>query len=175
MNKLDNKGFSLIEVIVAVILMTIIIGVVTVKYEDSVENAKEQKAESELQSIQYAVSQYYKNTNTYPIADVFTGNNSNIDAKLGSYLDGNLDSSWFTSCSDLANDNVLGIGGVYIGMHHIGVDLQTNLYSAFQKICPYTVKTGNSASTGNYVLCIMKPATAITCVNGNTPPCNQCS
>lgn len=76
----SNSGFSLIELMVAIIIIAIIASVGLVNYSQSQLVAKDSKRKSDIQEIQKALEQYYSasNPSVYP-ANINTG--GPIDSK----------------------------------------------------------------------------------------------
>lgn len=170
-----NKGFSLIEVMVSVIIVSFLIGVIVIKYQNSIGDAKVLKAKSELTAIKLAIAKYFDKYSAYPARDL-SGNNL-VDVKLKEYYDGSLQSSWLVSCEDSTKSTMSAyVGGVVIGAHHLPGDVMTRLVPEFQKMCAYGAGSiSNDAAWGNYVWCRIKPVSELTPASGAGVLAGQCN
>lgn len=151
---MSNKGFSLLEVLVATVVITAIMGIVVTKFQSNVSDAKTSQYMQELKTVKNAAAQYYNVNHTWN-KNAWSSMSSNVDTKLGRWMDGNLSSRWFADC-----DN---INGVTVGLHHLQPDTYYRLLPEFQKVCPLGVVNGlGDANAGNYINCVIKPAASIT-------------
>ncbi len=64
--KLNNKGFTLVELIVVLAILSIIVGIATVKYSESVKFAKFKKVLGDCKAIGTATTLYYLDTGEWP-------------------------------------------------------------------------------------------------------------
>ena len=162
LNKKD--GFTLIETIVTVVVISIVMGIVLTSTQKNVSDAKIQQYMAELKTVKYAVVQYHEANKTWPVnSNGSVAGTTNIDVKLGKYYDGaQLEYRWGAGCNAAAGY------GVYPFVHHLGGDVFVKLVPEFQKVCPYGVTTlSNDINWGNVVRCIIKPNTEIAAAQCN--------
>ena len=142
----DKRGFSLVEMVMALIIVSVMAGVVSVEHMKSVRDSRRTSFVEELKTVKGAVMSFYNKNGYWPASSTFTGNTSNITSKLGAWFDGNMDDRWATRCS--------ATEGFTIEAHNIGADLQPLLQTDFAKICSSVSITGpNNASQNKTVDC----------------------
>ena len=73
--KRNNKGFTLVELIIVLAVIAIIVGVVVPAIRGMQEDANMTKAEQELYTLQTAVISFYRHNGSYPanVAAALTG------------------------------------------------------------------------------------------------------
>lgn len=62
----NNRGFTLIEILVVVIILGIFIGLVSTRIMDKPEEARRTKAKLQIENLSAALEQYYLDTGFYP-------------------------------------------------------------------------------------------------------------
>lgn len=101
--KLDNKGFSLIELIIVIAIMAILIGIVGTQVVPYIEKSKQAKDEQVISSIlTNATTAFASNAETYDVADTQTfniGDSTNTTKVYQEFVT----LSGFTSLSDFTN------------------------------------------------------------------------
>lgn len=163
-NLLDSRGFSLAEMAVTLVILSIIIGVVSVSGMRGVKDSKTNSYVEELRTVKAAVTQFYKDNGQWPNAQMTgasTGPNdatpSTIDAKLGTYYDGSLNTRWAVYCDGTGAD------GLRLVAHHMGADQRAQLLTAMAGVCQATGNIGAAAGDYNYnISCTVIPAAEIT-------------
>lgn len=86
MKKTNNKGFSLVELIIVIAIMAVLIGVLAPQFIKYVEKSKESKDITNLDTCVEAVKIYYADKDTVPATvtvsakkgDKFTSDDSNV-------------------------------------------------------------------------------------------------
>lgn len=72
-NKLQNKGFSLIELMVSIAIVAILTALIIVNIASSRAKARDAKRISDIAQIQLALEQYFTKFNIYPTSDEYAG------------------------------------------------------------------------------------------------------
>jgi type II secretion system protein G len=90
MMKKDNKGFTLVELMVVLLIIGILVAIAIPIYNKTQENAQKRACQSNLRTLDGAAAQYHAAKGNYPNAanyddlanltedDVFVGNNGYI-------------------------------------------------------------------------------------------------
>lgn len=68
-NRIKNKGFTLIEVMVVVVILSILAAIVVPKIMDRPEQARITKAKSDIRALEAALNLYRLDNMTYPTTD----------------------------------------------------------------------------------------------------------
>ncbi len=177
----NNLGFSLIEITVATMIVSLLMGVVVMRYQSSVGDSKVQKYVKELNAIKTAIASYYDKYSAYPSGTAGITNASPAIqtpalAIPANVLDRHLPSignditspyatlglSWAVSCENNVHASP-GIHGIAVVSHHLQPDIMYKLVPAFQKQCTYGAgSVAADAMYGNYVYCRIKPGAEIT-------------
>lgn len=83
----ENKSFTLIELLVVVAIIVILIGAISVTFDDTKKKARDNRAKSDLRAIVEGLELKYNDLYHYPdLPDIPTPIASN-DHRLASYLD----------------------------------------------------------------------------------------
>lgn len=96
-----SNGFSLIELLVVIVIISILIGAASVSYAKTQQKSRDARRKTDLKAIQQALEQYHTKNNTYP-----TLNGSGSDTSLSQ-----------TTWSDPTNIN--GLAYYLVGQGHI--------------------------------------------------------
>lgn len=68
----NNKGFTLVELMITVLIVGILASVAIPLYRANVRRAKATEADASLGSIRTAVRVYYAENGTYPVSSAYT-------------------------------------------------------------------------------------------------------
>ena len=75
-----NKGFTLIELVIAMAIIGILASIAYPSYLDYITRARRQDGQTALLELANQMEQYYANNNTYQTATIATGNPSDIQS-----------------------------------------------------------------------------------------------
>ena len=64
-----NKGFSLLEMLLVVLLIGLLAGIASLSYSRVLERSRDSKRKTDLEELRSALEQYRSNNNTYPTAN----------------------------------------------------------------------------------------------------------
>lgn len=109
---MKNKGFTIIELLVVVVIMVILSTVGVAVYNSAQKRARDSKRRADLKAIQNALEQYYiSNNDVYPSiaypggidnASYFPEGKVPVDPKLaGNYIKVTYTSTAYKICADL--------------------------------------------------------------------------
>lgn len=70
---MPNKGFTLIELMVVITIITILATIGLISYQTVLKSGRDAKRQSDLRSIQSALEQYHNDQGYYPFAITFGG------------------------------------------------------------------------------------------------------
>lgn len=76
--KMNNKGFSLVELIVVIAIMAVLVGVLAPQFIKYVEKSRQSTDISNLDSIKQVVEAYYADQETVPAKVVISRNASKV-------------------------------------------------------------------------------------------------
>lgn len=68
-NRLDNRGFSLIEIMVVIVIMGILVSVVAVNIMGRPDEARQLKAKMDIQTLETALKLYRLDNGRYPTTE----------------------------------------------------------------------------------------------------------
>ncbi len=81
--KLNTKGFSLAELLIAVTIIAVLSGIGLVFFSDAQKAARDAKRKRDLRSIQVALESYYSKNGRYPCStNDFTGSDNDWDTSF---------------------------------------------------------------------------------------------
>lgn len=78
MMKRNNKGFTLVELMVVILIIGILVAIAVPVYNNVQKNAKEKACALNIRTIEGAVVQYYAEHNKYPKLSELCGNDKYI-------------------------------------------------------------------------------------------------
>ena len=85
-----NKGFTLLELLVVIVIIGLLAGYVAPRYFGQVGKSEVQVAKAQIESIEKALDQYRLDTRSYPTAeqglDALTAKPANANGWAGPYL-----------------------------------------------------------------------------------------
>jgi general secretion pathway protein G len=64
--KLKNKGFTLLEILVVIVLLGILATIVLGSYTSSLERSRDSRRKQDLAQVSHALELYYSENNSYP-------------------------------------------------------------------------------------------------------------
>jgi general secretion pathway protein G len=67
--KLDQRGFTLIELMVVIVILGILVGIVAPRIMDQPEEAKQVKAKAQIEGLTSALKMYKLDNGAYPTTD----------------------------------------------------------------------------------------------------------
>ena len=134
---LDQRGFTLIEMVIVLSVLAILAGVVSVLGMKYIGESKKAKYLEELRTVKTAVIQYYRDNGAYPTANT----QADFQAKINPYLEGPMDDRWRVGCGDATGVQIVllksAAGGAVIG----------EMTAEFAKLC----LSGSTDASGNAV------------------------
>lgn len=87
MMKRNNKGFTLVELMVVILIIGILVAIAVPVYNKTQERAKETACKANLRTIDGAIVQYATEHNSIELSEINTESESNgISDLLGEYL-----------------------------------------------------------------------------------------
>ena len=110
------RGFSLVELMIAVAIVAVLVTFAVPAYQDYVERGKTAAAKADLVKISQAIQQYYLRTSKYP--------NTLADIGFDTYLD-----PWDNTYKYLNIGNVTGLGPLRKDRNVNPVNSDYDLYS----------------------------------------------
>lgn len=66
----DEKGFTLIELMVVVVIIGILAAIAVPAFSDASDKAKKSKAKADLRTLESGLALYYAQNNSYPVGNI---------------------------------------------------------------------------------------------------------
>lgn len=111
--KMNNKGFSLVELIVVIAIMAILVGVLAPSVIGQVEKSRVSKDEQNLEALASAVATSVTSDLTDPTQTVTPGTVTGTTA--GTIASGDSSAHWFTEAMNSLGASVTMVSNTYSG------------------------------------------------------------
>src|SRR3989344_7409093 len=63
---MHKKGFTLLELIISIVIISLLTAIGSIGYTDIIQNARNAKRKSDLRELQLAIEKYYQDNGAYP-------------------------------------------------------------------------------------------------------------
>jgi len=118
------EGFTLMELMIVMALISILAGIGVMQYTNSVKRAQEATLKEDLFQLRSAIDQYYADKNRYPESlDALASEKYIRAVPVDPFT--NSTTTWQTVAADLEAGNTTGIGGIYdvkSGSEQVAID-----------------------------------------------------
>lgn len=139
--KSNKSGFTLVELILVVVIVSILVGMAVLAFSTSGDNAKHARIRSDIETLSTATQKYYADTGSWPSETELVSTDSSSSGLCKTLMNvapvtdpdggGNVNKGpWLEQCphspySDGKYEFTYGVSGFNIKETHSGIELRT--------------------------------------------------